>query len=79
MVHSMTATISVLYIPQIDEENWKVFANCTWKPGSGEWEMNKRQIHEIFQMLRASTAHWFECFVTNRAGPRGRRDYLSGI
>ena len=35
-------------IPQIDEENWKVFANCTWNPGSGEWEMKKRQIHSIF-------------------------------
>jgi len=56
---------------QIDEENWKVFANCTWNPGSSEWEMTKRQIHAIFQLLRASTAHWFECCVTNRAGPSG--------
>jgi adenylylsulfate reductase subunit A len=35
-------------IPTIDEDNWKVFANCTWNPGSGEWEMTKREIHAIF-------------------------------
>ncbi len=35
-------------IPKIDEENWKVFANCKWDPNSNEWEMIKRKIHSIF-------------------------------
>ena len=35
-------------IPKIDEENWKVFANCKWDPNSNEWEMIKRKIHNIF-------------------------------
>jgi adenylylsulfate reductase subunit A len=34
--------------PKLDEANWKVFANVTWNPGKGDWEMNKREIHAIF-------------------------------
>ncbi|MFH1844371.1 MAG: adenylyl-sulfate reductase subunit alpha [bacterium] len=34
--------------PTIDEDNWKVFVNCKVDPASGEWEMIKRQIHEIY-------------------------------
>jgi len=35
-------------LPTLDEDNWKVFANCKWNPGNGEWEMLKRDIHNIF-------------------------------
>jgi len=30
------------------KDDWKVFANCKWDPKTGEWEMMKRPIHEIF-------------------------------
>jgi adenylylsulfate reductase subunit A len=30
------------------KDDWKVFANCKWDPKSGEWEMSKRPVHEIF-------------------------------
>jgi len=30
------------------KEDWKVFANCRWDPASGEWEMMKRPIYQIF-------------------------------
>jgi len=33
--------------PTMDEENWKCFANCRWNPGTGEWEMMKRDIWTI--------------------------------
>ncbi len=29
---------------EMDEENWKCFANCKWDPASGEWTMMKREI-----------------------------------
>ncbi len=32
--------------PEI-KEDWKVFANCTWHPETGEWEMMKRDIIEL--------------------------------
>jgi adenylylsulfate reductase subunit A len=28
-------------------EDWKVFANCIWDPGTGEWEMVKREVIEM--------------------------------
>jgi adenylylsulfate reductase subunit A len=34
--------------PTMDEDNWRCFANCRWDPGSGEWEMTKRPMHNIF-------------------------------
>ena len=30
--------------PDMDEENWHVFANCRWDPKTGEWEMMKKEI-----------------------------------
>lgn len=33
--------------PKMDEENWKCFANCRWNPGTGEWEMMKRDVWNI--------------------------------
>jgi adenylylsulfate reductase subunit A len=34
--------------PSMDEDNWKVFVNSRWNPGSGEWEMSKKPIHQMF-------------------------------
>ena len=33
--------------PEMDQENWKVFANCKYDPKTGEWEMIKRPIHQL--------------------------------
>jgi adenylylsulfate reductase subunit A len=33
--------------PKMDQENWKVFANCKYDPNTGQWEMMKRPIHQI--------------------------------
>jgi len=33
--------------PEMKDE-WKVFANCKWHPATGEWEMMKRPIYQIF-------------------------------
>jgi adenylylsulfate reductase subunit A len=33
--------------PTIDEANWKVFANCTYKDGN--WEMKKRPVYQIIK------------------------------
>ncbi len=33
--------------PKMDENNWKVFVNAKYDPGSGEWEMMKRDIVTI--------------------------------
>jgi adenylylsulfate reductase subunit A len=30
--------------PKMDEQNWKCFVNCRWDPGTGEWEMMKKDI-----------------------------------
>jgi adenylylsulfate reductase subunit A len=30
------------------KEDWLCFANCKWDPASGEWEMMKRDIVNIF-------------------------------
>ncbi len=30
------------------KDDWKVFANCRWDPKTGEWEMKKRPIYQIF-------------------------------
>ncbi len=30
------------------KDDWKVFANCKWDPATGDWEMMKRPIHELF-------------------------------
>ena len=34
--------------PGLDQDNWKVFANLKVSRSTGEYEMIKRQIHEIF-------------------------------
>ncbi len=34
-------------LPSI-KEDWKVFANCKWDPATGEWEMMKRPIYQIY-------------------------------
>jgi adenylylsulfate reductase subunit A len=34
--------------PSMDEANWKVFVNARWNPETGEWEMSKKPIHQIF-------------------------------
>jgi len=33
--------------PKMDEENWHCFANCTYVPSSGEWEMSKKDVWNI--------------------------------
>jgi adenylylsulfate reductase subunit A len=30
------------------KDDWKVFVNTRWDPATGEWEMSKKPIHEIF-------------------------------
>ena len=30
--------------PKMDDSDWKCFANCRWDPGTGEWQMMKREI-----------------------------------
>jgi adenylylsulfate reductase subunit A len=35
--------------PDMDEKNWKCFANCKWDPKTGEWAMIKRPIHQIVE------------------------------
>ncbi|NOZ21386.1 MAG: adenylyl-sulfate reductase subunit alpha [Planctomycetes bacterium] len=35
-------------VPQLDDENWKVFVNCKCDPASGEWEMIKRDVLSIY-------------------------------
>ncbi len=34
--------------PKMDEENWHVFANCRYDPGTGNWQLRTRPIHQIF-------------------------------
>jgi adenylylsulfate reductase subunit A len=34
--------------PNIDNENWLKFVNCTWNPANDAWIMNTRPIHKIF-------------------------------
>jgi len=34
--------------PSMDEQNWRVFANCRWDPGTGQWQMFTRPILSIF-------------------------------
>lgn len=33
--------------PEMNEEEWKVFANCRWNPDKNEWEMYKKPIISI--------------------------------
>jgi len=33
--------------PAMDQENWKVFANCIYDPKTDKWEMLKRPIHQL--------------------------------
>jgi adenylylsulfate reductase subunit A len=33
--------------PELDEEDWKCFANCRRDPESGQWEMIKREVIEL--------------------------------
>ena len=33
--------------PKMDDENWLCFVNCRWDPGTGEWEMMKKDIWNI--------------------------------
>lgn len=35
-------------IPNIDNENWKVFVNCKWDPKTNEWSTFKKPIISIF-------------------------------
>ncbi|OQB08254.1 MAG: adenylylsulfate reductase subunit alpha [Deltaproteobacteria bacterium ADurb.Bin207] len=35
--------------PDMDEKNWKCFANCKYDPKTGEWTMIKREIHRIVE------------------------------
>jgi adenylylsulfate reductase, subunit A len=35
--------------PQMDEQNWHVFANCRFNPASGQWEMRTRPILRVFK------------------------------
>jgi adenylylsulfate reductase subunit A len=34
--------------PQMNEKDWTVFVNARYDPDSGEWEMSKKPIHQIF-------------------------------
>ena len=33
--------------PKMDDENWLCFANCRYDPGTGEWEMSKKDVWNI--------------------------------
>jgi adenylylsulfate reductase subunit A len=33
--------------PKMDNDNWKVFANCIYDPKTNKWEMLKRPIHQL--------------------------------
>jgi adenylylsulfate reductase subunit A len=33
--------------PGLAEDEWKCFANCRWDPGSGQWEMMKREVIDL--------------------------------
>jgi len=35
--------------PTMDEENWTVFANCTYDPNTKSWEMKTRPVYRIFK------------------------------
>ncbi|NOZ85693.1 MAG: adenylyl-sulfate reductase subunit alpha [Deltaproteobacteria bacterium] len=35
--------------PKIDNSNWLAFANCTWNPETGEWNMIKRPLKYLTQ------------------------------
>ena len=35
--------------PNLDEENWKCFANCRYDTATGTWSMIKREIHQIIE------------------------------
>ena len=34
--------------PTLNEDEWKVFVNSRWNPETGDWEMSKKSIHQIF-------------------------------
>jgi adenylylsulfate reductase subunit A len=34
--------------PAIDEDKWRVFANCRFDPGAGTWEMKARPVRQVF-------------------------------
>lgn len=34
--------------PSMNEDEWKVFVNSRWNPATGDWEMTKKPIHQIF-------------------------------
>jgi adenylylsulfate reductase, subunit A len=36
-------------MPKMDEEKWRVFANCKYDPKSGQWAMFSRPIYQIFK------------------------------
>jgi adenylylsulfate reductase subunit A len=36
-------------LPDMDDKNWKCFANCKYDPKTGDWEMIKRPIHQIVE------------------------------
>jgi len=38
--------------PSMDEQNWRVFANCRWDPATGQWQMFTRPILSIFPQLK---------------------------
>jgi adenylylsulfate reductase subunit A len=38
--------------PKMDEDNWHVFANCKWNPGSGDWEMIKRPMLHVYPQAK---------------------------
>jgi len=33
--------------PNMNQEDWKVFANCIYDPKADKWEMLKRPIHQL--------------------------------
>lgn len=35
--------------PEMNQEEWKCFANCRWNPETGEWEMMKRDIIDLVE------------------------------
>jgi adenylylsulfate reductase subunit A len=35
--------------PKMDNDNWKVFANCRWDPATGEWETKSRPIYQLVE------------------------------
>ncbi len=41
--------------PQLDQENWCVFANCKYDPATGKWDMMQRPVLRVFPAAEKAT------------------------